>query len=121
MGRFIKKLLVLLMLAVGAAAVLRVLKKRRDESMPGRSVAPQWPPLATTTPAAATTLTPPAAASDWVVPVGGQCPDGYPIKVNTNSGIYHVPDGRSYARTLAQRCYATAETAERDGYRRAKA
>jgi micrococcal nuclease len=53
--------------------------------------------------------------------VDGQCPDGYPIKVNPTSGIFHVPGGRFYDRTVAQRCYASAEAAERDGYRQAKA
>ena len=76
--------------------------------------APTWPPLLRE-PAP---VTEPETVSDWVAPVDEHCPPGYPIKVNTTSGIYHVPDGRSYARTVAQRCYATAEAAERDGYRR---
>lgn len=50
----------------------------------------------------------------------GSCPDGFPIKANDNSGIYHLPTGRFYARTKAERCYATAEGAEADGYRAAK-
>ena len=61
------------------------------------------------------------AHADWVVAVDGKCPDGYPIKVNPVSGIFHVPGGRSYERTVPQRCYATTEAAERDGYRQAKA
>jgi hypothetical protein len=66
----------------------------------------------------------PAPASDdrrWVDPLDdGSCPDGYPIKANDNSGIFHVPGGRFYARTGAERCYARAEDAEADGYRAAK-
>jgi hypothetical protein len=58
---------------------------------------------------------------EWVVAVDGACPTGYPIKVNPASGIFHVPGGRSYERTVPQRCYASAEAAERDGYRQAKA
>ncbi len=54
-------------------------------------------------------------------PVDGQCPDGYPIKANDNSGIFHVPGGRFYERTVPERCYADAHDAEADGYRRAKA
>ena len=27
----------------------------------------------------------------WVAPVDGECPEGFPIKANDNSGIYHVP------------------------------
>ena len=54
-------------------------------------------------------------------PVDGECPDGYPVKANDNSGIYHVPGGRFYGRTVPERCYARAEDAEADGYRAAKA
>jgi hypothetical protein len=57
----------------------------------------------------------------WVEPVDGECPDGYPIKANNNSGIYHVPGGRFYDRTVPERCYAEAHAAAADGYRAAKA
>lgn len=57
----------------------------------------------------------------WVAPVDGECPSGFTVKANDNSGIYHVPGGRFYARTVPERCYATADDAEADGYRRAKA
>ena len=63
----------------------------------------------------------PAPAAPWVAPVGADCPAGYPIKVNESSGIYHVPGGRFYARTAADRCYANADDATADGYRPAKA
>jgi micrococcal nuclease len=59
------------------------------------------------------------AEQRWRAPVGGACPEGYPVKV-AKSGIYHVPGGRSYDRTMAERCYVNAEDAEADGYRRAK-
>lgn len=61
------------------------------------------------------------AAARWVQPVDGACPEGYPVKANDNSGIYHLPGGRFYARTVPERCYAAAADAEADGYRRAKA
>ncbi len=71
------------------------------------------------------TTTPPAPAAPppprWLPPVDGDCPAGYPVKVNESSGIIHVPGGRFYARTIPERCYANAEDAEADGYRRAKA
>ena len=57
----------------------------------------------------------------WVPPIDGGCPNGHPVKVNARSGIFHVPGGRSYDRTVPDRCYATAADAEADGYRRAKA
>ena len=57
----------------------------------------------------------------WLDPVDGACPDGYPVKANDNSGIYHVPGGRFYDRTVPERCYANTDDAEADGYRAAKA
>jgi hypothetical protein len=57
----------------------------------------------------------------WRDPVDGGCPPGHPIKANAKSEIYHVPGGRFYDRTIPERCYATAEDAEADGYRRSKA
>ena len=57
----------------------------------------------------------------WVDPTDGVCPVDFPIKGNANSGIYHVPGGRFYDRTVPQRCYATEDAAVADGYRRAKA
>ena len=41
-----------------------------------------------------------------------------PIKANDNSGIFHVPGGRFYDRTVPERCYAERRDAEADGYRR---
>jgi hypothetical protein len=56
----------------------------------------------------------------WVAPVQGLCPATHPVKVNVHSGIYHVPGGRFYDRTRAERCYPDAGAAEADGYRAAK-
>lgn len=96
-----------------------------DES----AAAPEWPPLDPPEPGASSVdaaVVAPAAAparsgTTWVEPVDGACPDGYPIKANDNSGIFHVPGGRFYDRTVPERCYADAADAEADGYRRAKA
>ena len=63
----------------------------------------------------------PTQKARWLPPVDGACPDGYPVKVNTRSGIVHEPGGRFYDRTVPDRCYATTADAEADGYRRAKA
>lgn len=65
-------------------------------------------------------LTSPDGAT-WVPAVEGECPIEHPIKANDNSGIYHVPGGRFYDRTRAERCYARPEDADADGYRPAKA
>ena len=58
--------------------------------------------------------------ADWVEPVDGACPIGHPIKANAQSMIFHVPGGRSYDRTIAERCYASGDAAITDGYRQAK-
>ena len=63
----------------------------------------------------------PAARPRWVAPIDGLCPDGFPIKANASSRIYHVPGGRFYTRTVPERCYANSEDAAADGYRPAKA
>jgi hypothetical protein len=89
---------------------------------------PQWPPLPVDAPGT-TTVAPVAQGADqpadpaasWVEPVDGTCPDGYPVKANNNSGIFHVPGGRFYDRTVAERCYANEDDAVADGYRPAKA
>jgi hypothetical protein len=51
---------------------------------------------------------------------GLEPPAGFPVKVKVSSGIFHVPGGRFYDRTNADRFYATADGAEADGYRRSK-
>lgn len=117
--------------------------QRRNEAV-GVVGTPVWPPFepTATTPAATPAATLPddvaraepvidaddgsadashAHPARWVTPVDGECPPGYPIKANDNSGIFHVPGGRFYVRTVPERCYADAADAEADGYRRAKA
>ena len=39
------------------------------------------------------------------------------IKAKDSSGLYHVPGGTLYERTIPDRCYASTEAAESDGYR----
>ncbi len=88
---------------------------------------PQWPPFtpspapaAAQKPANGTTRADAAeAVAAWVVPVQGDCPEGYPVKA-ARSGVYHLPGGSFYERTNADRCYATAAAAEADGYRASK-
>ena len=129
MMRWLRRMVWLGVLGGGAFAGYRMWSQRQAQS----ASAPEWPPLspeprattaaekpaATAKPAA----TKPAAtsAARWVPPVDGKCPEGYPLKANDNSGIFHVPGGRFYARTVAERCYANAEDAIADGYRPAKA
>ncbi len=46
--------------------------------------------------------------------------DDYPIKGNGRSGIYHVPGGFAYDRTVASICFRTVEAAQAAGFRAAK-
>lgn len=49
------------------------------------------------------------------------CTEGYPIKGNASSKIYHEPNQTSYPQTIAEFCFASAEAAELAGFRRSKA
>jgi hypothetical protein len=128
----------------GAGYAVYTAWQRKHEPTPDGP--PTWPPLDVTPPTPATTPRPGEESSDdsshdssvgrdawttnptvdaapgqrWVAPVDEQCPPGYPIKGNAKSGIYHVPGGRFYERTVPDRCYATEADAAADGYRRAK-
>jgi hypothetical protein len=50
----------------------------------------------------------------------GSCPLSHPVKGKLSSGIYHVPGGANYDRTVADRCYANEDAAVSDGLRRSK-
>jgi hypothetical protein len=120
MVRWLRRLFLLAVISGAAFAVWSALQRRNEPvSIPRSSpatAAPPNPPQAAAPAPAATTASP----ARWREPIDGACPDGYPVKV-AKSGIYHVPGGRSYERTTAERCYASAEDADADGYRRAKA
>ncbi|MFN3257390.1 MAG: hypothetical protein ACE37B_17035 [Ilumatobacter sp.] len=94
----------------------------RDRSLPEPAAPPEWPPLQPEPVAAVPVEAVPAVElPEWVEPLdGGGCPLSHPIKANDNSGIFHVPGGRFYDRTKAERCYSTAAAATADGYRQAK-
>jgi len=123
MMRWLRRLFWLGLLAGIGCGVYQALNKRRAPA----AVEPAWParPFAAseTSPqsAAPKPAGPKASAPKWVEPVNGTCPEGYPIKANDNSRIFHVPGGRFYDRTVAERCYASADDAVADGYRPAKA
>lgn len=61
-----------------------------------------------------------ADAGGWVEPVDGACPVSHPVKAKLGSGIFHVPGGQMYDRTVPDRCYADAAAAEADGLRASK-
>ena len=63
---------------------------------------------------------PVAAPAAWVEPTDGTCPVSHPVKAKLGSGIFHVPGGQMYDRTVPERCYADAAAAEADGLRASK-
>lgn len=134
MRRLLRRALILVILGGGAYALI----KRRQTAQQQDTVAsePSWPPFdsvvrgfavvsdASDTPGSEASSNPVGstpAAQRWVTPIDGMCPGSHPVKANDNSGIFHVPGGRFYNRTVPERCYANAEDATVDGYRPAKA
>ena len=68
---------------------------------------------------------PAAAASSDEAPFGasshapladGSQPEGFPVKGNADSMLYHVPGSSFYARTVAEVWFTTAEAAEAAGF-----
>jgi hypothetical protein len=117
--------LVRLLLLAGLGAAVFYLLRRRSIG-PEPAVRPVWPPFdeSEAVPARtyANTVTvdvrPPSTR--WTDPVEKACPPGFPVKVKLASGIYHLPGMFAYDRTIPDRCYASAEAAEADGFRAAK-
>ena len=124
MTTWLRRLFVLAVIAGAAVAVWTALQRRNERARRSQHHRHHRPTDTAGAPApgrarpAAARSAPPAER--WREPVDGACPEGYPVKV-AKSGIYHVPGGRLYERTTAERCYMNAEAAEADGYRRAKA
>jgi hypothetical protein len=82
---------------------------------------PPQPSTAPLPPESAPRQQPSAEIAAWVEPLeDGSCPFTHPVKAKTASGIFHVEGGTNYARTKADRCYASPEAAEADGLRPAK-
>jgi len=120
MTRWLRRLFWLGVLSGAGFGAYRVWQRRQTTPMES----PEWPPFVRETPGDPAADDAPLAtktAPTWVAPVNGVCPDDYPVKANDNSGIFHVPGGRFYDRTVANRCYADADAAIADGYRPAKA
>jgi large subunit ribosomal protein L4 len=66
-------------------------------------------------PAAADDEGPFGPSSHAPLPDGSQ-PEGFPIKGNEDSMLYHVPGSSFYARTVAEVWFTTAEAAEAAGF-----
>lgn len=54
-----------------------------------------------------------AVASD----ADGNAPEGYDVKGNADSGLYHVPGSQWYDQTIAEFWFASAEDAEKAGFK----
>lgn len=132
MMRWLRRVFWFALLAAAGYGAYKAVARRTSQP----DNAPQWSPLPadrgthTVTPANGGGRSPSARqparrvaapTQRWVTPANGVCPDGYPIKANDSSHIFHVPGGRFYERTAADRCYASADDAVADGYRAAKA
>ena len=62
----------------------------------------------------------PGDSGNWVVPNGtAEILQTHPVKAKLASRVYRVPGMPMYDRTVADRCYATVEEAEADGFNRA--
>ena len=111
-----------LSLVCGAGYVMYTVWQRKHEPVVGGP--PEWPPFDVASTLRDAAVDEPSASSTdraWAERVDGRCPDGFPIKANDKSGIFHVPGGRFYERTIPDRCYPDDASAQADGYRRAKA
>ncbi|MDC5698865.1 50S ribosomal protein L17 [Intrasporangium calvum] len=49
----------------------------------------------------------------------GSAPEGYTVKGNADSGLYHEPDGQWYDQTVAEFWFKSAEDAEAAGFKKA--
>jgi hypothetical protein len=104
-------------LVVTAYALWRVVDTARalDD---GEELSP-LPAPATAASAPLPHLVPPGPAP-WLDPDSGACPATHPVKAKLRSGIFHVPGGASYERTVPDRCYVDPAAATADGLRRAR-
>jgi large subunit ribosomal protein L17 len=58
----------------------------------------------------------PYGAGSHAAPEDGSQPEGFPIKGNADSMLYHVPGSAYYDRTVAEVWFATEEDAEQAGF-----
>jgi hypothetical protein len=106
----------LLFLAAVVGLLVTLVRRRTVGAEPAPR--PGWPPLDGDDEDAVAEEVPSSAR--WSDPVEKACPPGFEVKVKLASGIYHLPGMFAYDRTIPDRCYASAEAAEADGFRAAK-
>jgi len=119
MRRWLKRLLGAGIVAGVAYAIWRVLDERSRASDLTWTAQPfpSPPKPEIREQPSATTAT---AIAAWVEPDGDICPATHPVKAKLASGIYHVPGGQMYDRTMPDRCYRDADAATADGLRASK-
>ena len=125
--RIIKRILKLAVITAIVGALVSWFRSRsseEDENSEEEDL--PWPPIRTTEPDSASKVVEPNDGSpveprEWLsCDESGNCPESHPIKAKDSSGLYHIPGGNIYERTIPDRCYATIEAAEADGYRQSQ-
>ncbi len=119
----IHRIFKLLKIAIFMTVLIAVAKRFRGQRLHKATGSPRWRPL--NDPPPPPSRTGPVKFADvpvqtWVEPVDGACPATHQVKGNASSGIFHIPGGTSYERTIPERCYASPVDAEADGFRQAK-
>ena len=122
--RVFRRILKLAVIAAAIGALASWLRSRSSEETENSDEEDlPWPPIVTVDSDNPSQVTEPNDGSPieprgWVAcDESGNCPDSYQIKAKDSSGLYHVPGGNAYDRTIPDRCYTSAEEAEADGYR----
>jgi hypothetical protein len=120
-----RRWLLRLLLLAGIAAI--ILFVRRRSSAAKAPAAPAWPPFdnaerrsRVASPGISSIPEDVPPSQRWSDPVDKACPAGFDVKVKLASGIYHLPGMFAYERTIPDRCYASPDAAEADGFRAAK-
>jgi len=122
--RVFRRILKLAVVAAVIGALVSWLRSRSSEETESSEEEDlPWPPIVTVDSDNPSQVVEPNDGSPveprgWLVcDESGNCPDSHPVKAKDNSGLYHVPGGNTYDRTIPDRCYASTEAAEADGYR----
>ena len=125
--RIIKRILKLAVITAIVGALVSWFRSRSsEENEDSEEEDLPWPPIRTTEPDSASKVVEPNDGSpveprEWLsCDESGNCPESHPIKAKDSSGLYHIPGGNIYERTIPDRCYATIEAAEADGYRQSQ-
>ena len=125
--RIIKRILKLAVVTAIVGALVSWFRSRsseEDENSEEEDL--PWPPIRTNETESTSTVVEPNDGSpveprEWLsCDESGNCPESHPIKAKDSSGLYHIPGGNIYERTIPDRCYATLEAAEADGYRQSQ-